>query len=171
LFGRVKGPYPDNPGRVSFGNQAEAADKVLSDFAVEVRAQATESTLQARYGIVFFLANRDPARGDIYNDAYSFNITPGFQSYNIFGGRENRVLAQARTTALNRPEDQNLLRMEVRADTMEVSINGRLVDRVQHGGLARRGGTIRLAFLMGWPPGDGDVEVRFTDFKVLSWES
>lgn len=58
--------------------------------------------------------------------------------------------------------------MEVRGNTMRVFINGVEAERAQHEGLARRGGVLRLGVSMYGPPDDGDVEVRFTDFKVYA---
>ena len=51
---------------------------------------------------------------------------------------------------------------------MRVFANDREIDRVQHEGLGRRGGQAYLFVEMAGPPADGEVEVRFSDFKVYA---
>ena len=101
-------------------------------------------------------------------DAYRFFVDPGVGRYGIWWEKEKRLLVSGRTRALKSASGKNLLRVEVRGDTMQVFINGEEIDRVQHDGLARRGGEIRLYFGMVGPPAEDEVEFRFTDFKLYS---
>ncbi len=63
-----------------------------------------------------------------------------------------------------------MLRLEVMGATARMLVNGQELAKRQHEGLDKRPGNIRLTARMGRPPEDGDVEVRFTDFKWYTLE-
>ena len=160
LIGHVRGPYPESG--YWFGREVEPADsRMFGDFAVEARARATRSPDEAEYAVGY-----DPTP----SSAYRFLVTPGVQRYRVHWLQERRNLAVGRSSAVNPGAGENLLRIEVRGDTLRCFINGQEVDRVQHVGLAARGGSVRIGFyaLSGGPLVDGDVEVRFTEFRVYS---
>ncbi len=161
LVARIKGPYPPNQEQALLSWNAPALEKLSGDFAAEVRARATKSAAQARYGLSY-----TPSAGDMY----VFSVAPEVGSFGVvFNQQQQRhALVQARTGALKRGDEENLLRMEIRGATMQVVINGRQVDSVGDEGLGRRGGTLNLNFSMQGPPADGEVEVRFTEFKLFS---
>lgn len=159
LIARLGTSYPQGWGSWFFWS-ADASGKVFeADFAAEVRARATKSAGQSFYGIRYLLA------GDDY---YTAMVVPGTGTYliNWAGGAGN--LAAALSPALGRGGDENRLRIEVHGDTLRLFINGREVDRVQHEGLARRPGTLGVLWGMTDPPADGEVELRFDDFKVFA---
>lgn len=161
LVARVRGPYPTNPDGAWVGVWAPAADKVWEDFAVEVKARATRSAAASGYTIIY-LAPPD--------HRYEYQVRAGDAVYSIWSAEDNRTLAIGRTGAANRGSEENHLRLEVRGDTMTIFLNGQLIDRAQHSGLAARDGALVLASnLRGLDP-DVDLEVRFTDFKVLAWQ-
>ena len=174
LVALIKGPYPKNPDQDVLDWGANAAGKILDDFAVEVRAKAVKSPSQVRYGLEYWFP--DPARMPgsqaggyrLFTDIYRFFVDPGVGRYGIRWEKENRSLASGRTRALESDSGENLLRVEVRGDTMRVFINGDEIERVQHDGLARRGGEIRLHFGMVGPSAGDEVEIRFWDFNVYS---
>jgi hypothetical protein len=52
---------------------------------------------------------------------------------------------------------------------MDVYVNGEKVARAQEAALLSRGGQLGLWIQMDPAPVDGDVEVRFTNFKLYTW--
>ena len=99
-----------------------------------------------------------------------YAIQPGTGSYTVSGflGGDGRglTLASGRSSALNRGADDDLLRLEVRDDVARAFANGQEVDRAQHPAIGLRPAKLNLSWWMFGPAADGDVEVRFTDFKV-----
>lgn len=161
LVFRLKAPSPPIPEGGGIFQSAAAADRVLGDFAVEVRAQTTKSG-QGAYSIDYVLAGED---------RYRFVVGPGLQRHGISLGPQHRnFMSNDRNSAINRGGEENHLRMEVRGDIMTIFVNGVELDRGQHDGLRRRGGSIELAAGMAVQPPDDGIEVRFTDFKVYSLE-
>jgi len=164
LVTHIRGAW-DEPGTLTFGNDAEPADsRMFGDFAVEARARATRSIDNAEYALTYVTAA---------NTSYSWRVAPGRQQYRLRRGDQNgnQNLAVGRSTAVNRGNEENLLRIEVRGDTMGGFINGREVDRVQREELATRGGAVRIGFYaMSGPLADGDVEARFTEYRVYALE-
>jgi hypothetical protein len=73
-----------------------------------------------------------------------------------------------RSPAIHRGYDENRLRLEVRGDTMRMFVNGEELGQARDDEVALRGGRVELIWDMSGPPEDGDVEVRFTNFKVSS---
>ncbi len=153
-------PNPAVQGR-RFYQGAGGADKILSgDFAVEVRARVTKSVAQANYSIDYVLSGED---------RYQFVVAPSAQRHGIsLGPQQRNFMSTDRNSAINRGGEENQLRMEVRGDTIIIFVNGQQLDKGQHEGLKRRGGTIELVAGMAGPPDDGEVEVRFTDFKAYA---
>lgn len=159
LVAVLRGLYPERPGAFPYRGIA-AADRIPGDFAVEVRGRATRKPDRARYAIDYVVAGED---------RYRFEIAPGPSSYGIhLGPMRRNFMASGRTGAVHQADEENHLRMEVRGDTMTVFANGEELDQGQHAGLARRGGTIELVAGMFGTLTDGDVEVRFTDFRVYT---
>jgi class 3 adenylate cyclase len=139
---------------------AAAADRVFGDFAVEVRARTTTSGNRARYGIEYVLTDED---------RYRLEVAPAVQQYGLsLGPLQRNLLAHARSSAVNREDAENHLRMEVRGGTMTAFVNGIEVDQGEHPGLARRGGTVELIVGHYQRPQEAPVEVRFTDFRLFS---
>lgn len=161
LLARIRGPYPENPDRAHLGYSAAAADRVIEDFAVEVRASATKSPSAAQIALRYVL----PGTPQVL---YEFGARPGDSGYHIWLNSPQRVLVSGRSSAINRGYEENHLRMEVRGDTMRVFANGRLIDEARHEGIATRSGRFHLIWAMWGAPEDGDVEVRFTDFRVYA---
>lgn len=156
-------PNPGTQGRRFYHGAAET-DKILSgDFAVEVRARATKSVEQATYSIDYVLSGED---------RYQFVVAPSVQRHGISLGPQHRnFMSNDRNSTISRGGEENQLRMEVRGDTMAIFVNGQELDKGRHDGLRRRGGTVELVAGMSGPPEDGEVAVRFTDFKVYALAS
>lgn len=139
---------------------AAAADRVFGDFAVEVRARSTASVNRARYGIEYVLTGED---------RYRLEVAPALQQYGLsLGPLQRNLMAHARSSAVNRDDAENHLRMEVRGGTMTAFVNGVEVDQGEHPGLATRGGMIKLMVGLYGDLQEAPVEVRFTDFSLFS---
>jgi hypothetical protein len=132
---------------------------MMDNFAAEVRAQATRALYQARYCLRYQIAS---------GDFYEFMVRPGTQTYQFWSSRIR--LVESKPSSVIKPLGAaSLLRIEVVGDTLRGFVNGEQVGQKQIEGLDRRGGLVGLAVQLADPPGGGDVEVRFTDFRVYTW--
>jgi hypothetical protein len=148
------GPFADN-------RFAEAKDVVSSDdFALEVRARVAKSADEAGYGLRYTYGGE--------TERYLIYLRPSGGQYQVWWTPGQMALASGSSRVINGGHDENVLRMEVRGDTLRLFVNGQEVDRVQHEGLLRRPGKVALAWLMDRPPAEGEVEVHFRDFKLYS---
>lgn len=160
LIVRVTGPSPQGPEVARPHQGVAAADRVFGDFAAEVRARATVSVERARYGIDYVLSA---------DDRYRLEIAPANQTYGIsLGPLRRNFMASDRSSAVSQGEVENHLRVEVRGRTLTAFVNGVEVDRGEHEGLGRRGGSIELVVGLYRPAEEAAVEVHFSNFRVYS---
>gem|GEM_PF-4236704 len=161
LLVKVHGPYPDNNTRMIFGARPTSADKIAEDdFAIEVKAEATQSAPQAVYGIEF-------ATDD---DTTRFTVVPETGSYGLYSYNERRYLSQARSSSVLHGQP-NVLRMEFHSDLVRLLANGKEIESGSYPSFKARSGVARLTAYMDSAPADQEVDVRFTDFKVMALDA
>ena len=149
-----------NPDSAYFGFGATASDKIFGDFAAEVGVQVSKSSGQTQFSLSYL---------PVTNEVYSFTVSP-VGNYGLHWSKEQRSLISGRSSAFNPTSEDNVIRLELRGDIVTLYANGRKLDSFQQQDLARRGGSLSLGWNMFGPPSDGDVEVRFTDFRVYALE-
>jgi serine/threonine-protein kinase len=155
---KLPGPYPDPANQALLGVGALAADRLNTDFAVEVTANVTKSPSVALYGLRYSLGP---------GDSYFFRIGRDGASFDLWSEQGPTSLGGGRTTTIQRGQP-NTLRLEIYGDTLRAFANGQLLGTAQHPGLTRRGGQLALLVEMAGPPPDGEVEVRFSDLKLYT---
>jgi hypothetical protein len=160
LVGRLTGAPPEGV-RSPFGRALMAVDKLFDDFAVEVRGTIASSSEQTRFGVRYL---------PTASLSISFMLLPGATRYVVTHGlnQQLQTLSSGRSLALQPPDQDNLLRVEIRGDTARMFVNGQETARVQHEALARRGGLIGLIVVTVPPLENKAAEVRFRDFTELS---
>jgi hypothetical protein len=118
----------------------------------------TGTAARASYGLRYWFAP---------DDFYALWVTPAKGMVGVWSAREGRWLSQHVSEAIPPDAETNLMRLEFRADTLMVSLNGQQVDQMQRDDLRRRGGSFQLGSGAPEPLPDGDVDVRYTDFRVV----
>jgi hypothetical protein len=164
LVAHVVGPYPKSGYDGSYGYSPDCREKVPGPFAVEVRAKATKSSMQAAYGL---------GVSDATNDGGAFRalVYPGSNSFAIYHlDKAWTIIAQGRDSAIQSGPTENAIRVELRAGSLSLKVNGREIAKVRHPEVRTTSTSLRLEFRMYGQPDDGDVEIRFSDFKVLALE-
>jgi hypothetical protein len=159
LVFHVRGPYPSHTdGQTTvFNISTIAAVTVPANFAVELAVQATRSAANSRIGISF---------GFTDVNQFTFSIDPGDGFYNLWSAAVNRRLAEGWTNLYRPLDGSHRLGMEVRGSTVRGLIDGSVVTSLTHPDLNIRYSDIRLYVGMIGPPQDGDVEVKFRDFRL-----
>ena len=160
LVGRLVGDHPGGE-RTVFGRMLLANERVLEDFAVEVRARITTSPNVTRFGIQFLAAQ---------GEFFTFTIHPGLTAFNISRtlNQQAQAVTSGRTTAMRPPGEDNLLRVEVRGDTARIFVNGQEAGLTRHESLAKRGGQVGLNMAAAGQLANRASEVEFRDFKVFA---
>lgn len=159
LVARV-GPYPQGLSGRYIGMDMRMADRPQGNVAIEVESNVTKSPAQAWHGV------RMDFSGD---DAYRAYINTQNRSFEVYAG-DTTLLDSGRSNAINLGGAPNALRVAFVKDTLTLSVNGQQVSQVRHDGLTRRTGNMQLAARMAAQPAEGEVEVRFKNFKVYALE-
>jgi class 3 adenylate cyclase len=153
----------DHPGgdRAVFSRMLLANDRLTEDFAVEVRARITSSPNATRFGLQYALSQAD---------FFTFTIFPGTTGYNISrtANQQAQLLAAGRSSAMRPPREDNLLRIQVRGNTVRLFINGQEVGLATHESLGKRDGQVALNIAANGPLDNRTAEVEFRDFKVFA---
>jgi len=99
---------------------------------------------------------------------YQFEVTPADQGYRLWLVQGQSTAARGRSTWILPPSQPNLIRLEIRGDTLRALTNGHELARAGPPELgARRGGSVGLRWAMTGPPSEGSsVEVRFAQFAL-----
>ncbi len=160
LVAHVIGSYPANPDGAWLVASTNLERPLPRDFAVQVRARATRSVDVSAYGLGY---------GPGPYQQYQFDVMPGDQSYRLVIA-QGQPPAGARSNWITSQSHINLLRLEVRGDTLRILDNGHELARVAPPGLAARSdGTVSLRWAMTGPAAERDsVEVRFDQFAVYA---
>src|SRR5579864_3492726 len=161
LVADLLGVSSPNIGEVPIGPKTQARGEFAQNIGVEVSAVATRSPDQAFYGVDYDVPG---------GTTYRFGIAPGASQYtlNAISTGPPRVLARGRTNAILSPPAANQIRMDVRGNSISLLINGNQINVVRDEGVNARPGAVGIHFALTAPPADGQVEVRFTGFKVYA---
>jgi hypothetical protein len=160
MVGKLIGDHPGGD-RAVFGRMLLANERLVGDFAVEVRGRVTSSPNATRFGFQY-----QPTQGEFF----TFTVFPGTTGYNISltGNQTAQSLATGRTPAMRPPGEDNLLRIEIQGDTARMYVNRQEVGRAQHQVLGRRDGQISLNMAANGQLANRTAEVEFRDFKAFS---
>jgi hypothetical protein len=156
LVAHVGAPSQPLSGRL-IGGSARSANRLMGDFAFELRASATRSAATAVYGLRYFPGSRE----------FGFGAQPGQKSYQ-FWELFQPPLRAVRSGAVAPDDQENYLRMEVRGTAVRLFINGQVVDDLQDDAFGARPASVGLFFDTSGSPLDAAVEIRYTDFKVYA---
>jgi len=156
LVAHVSPPIMPLSGRL-IGGSARAANRLTGDFAFEVKARATQSPAHAVYGLRYFPGSRE----------FGFGIQPSQKSYQLWEIFQPPILA-ARSNTIAPGGEENLLRLEVRASSVRLFVNGQEVDSRQDEAFGARPASAGLFFDTTAAPADGAVEIRYAAFKVYA---
>jgi transcriptional regulator with XRE-family HTH domain len=161
IVAHVLGPYPANPDDAWLAAGATLDKPLPRDFAIQVRARATRSPEASAFGLAFQTGS---------DQLYQFEVTPADQGYRLWLVQGQAAAAQGRSTWILPPSQPNLIRMEIRGDTLRALTNGHELARAGPPELdARQGGSVSLRWAMTGPPSEGSsVEVRFAQFALYA---
>ncbi len=162
LVGRIRGTYPPElTERPAIAINFASIDRVSGDFAAEIRAQVTRSPAEARVGLTY-----DGGGEDVL--LLGLRTVDGVYQGVLGRGLDSRQVARNRAASARLRNLDNVLRFELRGDMWRLLINGPEVETVKLPARPRSPGQIVLQVAMIGPPADGDIEVRFTDYRVYS---
>lgn len=159
---RIKGPYPDNPQRVPFLVNIDSANRVQGDFAVEVTARTLKSSAEVRYGLICDL-------GPDNFLVFAMNANDGtYVAATGNRGDIRRSLTSGRASSVRPANQDNVMRLEVRGEALRLFVNGQELAPARLPSRSREASLLGLQFGMLGPLADGDLEVRFDDYKVFA---
>jgi transcriptional regulator with XRE-family HTH domain len=160
IVAHVLGPYPANPDGAWLGAGATLDQPLPRNFAMQVRGRITRSAEDSAFGLAYQTDSR----------VYAFEVTPVDQGYRLWRDEGQTLLAEGHTSYLLPPSQPNLVRVEIRGDTLVALTNGHEVARTGPSDLgARQGGNVSLRWAMTGPPAEGgSIEVRFAQFALYA---
>ncbi len=156
LISHITAPTGYLAGRV-IGTTARAANRLSGDFAVEVRARAGRPSASAIYGLRFIPGSRE----------FGFAVRPSQKSYQLWEIFQPPFVA-ARSSQVAADEQENLLRLEVRGNSLRLFVNGQEVDGRDDAAFAPRPASVGVFFGTVAAPNEPPVTVNFTSFKVYA---
>lgn len=161
IVAHVLGPYPANPDDAWLAAGTTLDKPLPRDFAVQVRARVTRSPEASAFGLAFQTGS---------GLLYQFEVTPADQGYRLWLVQGQSTAARGRSTWILPPSQPNLIRLEIRGDTLRALTNGHELARAGPPELgARQGGSVGLRWAMTGPPSEGSsVEVRFAQFALYA---
>jgi transcriptional regulator with XRE-family HTH domain len=161
LVAHVLGPYPPNSDHAWLEAGVILDRPVPQDFAIQVRGRVTRSPEASAFGLAFEAAP---------DQMYEFDVTPAEQGYRLELAQGQSPAADGQSNWILPPSQPNLLRVEVRGDTLRVLANGHELARAGPPQLAdRQGGKVSLRWAMTGPPSEGNsVEIRFAQFALYA---
>jgi hypothetical protein len=161
IVAHVLGPYPANPDGAWLAASATLDQPPPRDFAVQVRGRVTRSPEASAFGLGF---QEGP------DQQYLVYVTPADQGFRLELGRGQGAPLSGRSAWILPAAQPNLVRLEIRGNTLRLLINGHELAREAPPGLtARQGGNVSLRWAMTAPPSEGgSVEVRFAQFALYT---